>query len=151
MQDLAAAVEATAIAAHLRGARWTYPLVNAGHVLGIALLVGAIAPLDLRLLGLWPREPIARLEEVLRPVAAAGMALAVLTGLLLFTVDARAYAGLPLFQAKMALLALALANAGMHARAGLATLSPARRRLAGGLSLGLWIAILLCGRLIGYL
>ena len=72
MQDLAAAVEATAIAAHLRGDRWTYPLVNAGHVLGIALLVGAIAPLVPRTLGM-PMPPLLRGGEVaVRPLSLQG-------------------------------------------------------------------------------
>lgn len=149
MQDLLAGVEASALAAHLRASRWTYPLVNVAHVLGVALLVGGVAPLDLRLLGLWPREPIARLVAVLRPVAATGAALAVLTGLLLFAANARDYAGTGLFRLKIALLAVALANTALHR--GLAALPPARQRLAGALSLALWIAILVCGRLIGYL
>lgn len=39
--------------AALRASRWVYPLVNTGHILGLALLFGAIIPLDLRMLGFW--------------------------------------------------------------------------------------------------
>ncbi|OYX25009.1 MAG: hypothetical protein B7Z10_07730, partial [Rhodobacterales bacterium 32-66-7] len=66
------ALEATWLAEHLRRSRWTYPLVNAGHILGIALLLGALVPMHLRRLrGLDPLVP------VLRPHAIAGLALAV--------------------------------------------------------------------------
>jgi hypothetical protein len=44
--ETAAALEATAVAQFLKASRWTYPLVNAGHILGIALLVGAVVPMD---------------------------------------------------------------------------------------------------------
>ncbi len=151
MQNLLANVEASAIATYLRSSRWTYPLVNAAHILGIALLVGGVAPLDLRLLGFWPREPIARLAAVLRPVSAAGATLAILTGLLLFSSNAREYAATGLFRLKMALLALALINAALHAGPSLPALPPARQRFVGAASLGLWVAILVCGRMLGYL
>lgn len=149
--DLLGGVEASALAAYLRASRWTYPLVNAAHLVGVALLVGAIAPLDLRLMGFWPREPVERLAAVLRPVAAAGAALAAVTGLLLFTVHAREYAGTGLFRAKMALIALGLANALVFAGPTVTGGSPARRRLAGAASLALWVAVLVCGRMLGYL
>jgi hypothetical protein len=57
VEALLAAVESTALAEYLRGARWSYAAVNGIHVFGIALLVGAIVPLDLRLLGLWRGVP----------------------------------------------------------------------------------------------
>jgi hypothetical protein len=146
-----AAIEASGVAVHLRGSRWTYPLVNAGHILGVALLVGAIAPLDLRLMGLWRQEPVARLAAILRPVAAGGAVIAIATGALLFSVQAGDYAALALFQAKMALIALGLANVALHRGGRLAALSAPRQRAAGVASLGLWVGVLVCGRMIGYL
>jgi len=151
LQDLLAGIEASAIATHLRASRWTYPLVNAAHILGVALLIGAVAPLDLRLMGLWRDRPLEIFLAVLRPVAAVGAALAMLAGALLFAVKARDYAAMPLFQAKMALIALGLANAALLGGSRLAAIAPARRRLAGALSLTIWITVLVCGRLVGYL
>lgn len=151
MTDLLAAIEASGLAAHLRGSRWTYPLVNAGHVLGLALLVGAIAPLDLRLIGFWRAEPVARLAAILRPVATFGAALAIVTGALLFAVQAADYAALALFRAKLALVALGLLNAAFHGGDRLAALSPARQRAVGALSLAFWIAALVAGRMLGYI
>lgn len=148
MSGLLAALEATALARHLRVSQVTYPLVNAGHVLGIALLVGAVVPMDLRLLGLLRRPGLAETVALLRPFAAAGAALAIGCGVLLFLVQAGEYAASPWFRLKLALLAAALANAALHLR--LAALPPARQRLAGALSLALWPAVLLSGRMIAY-
>jgi hypothetical protein len=141
------ALQATEVATALRRGRWLYPLVNAGHVLGIALLVGAILPLDLRRLGAWSGVPLAALERVLTQVAATGLALAAVTGALLFSVSASDYAALGLFQVKMALVALGVANAlWAHARVR-AGRPVAAFALA---SAALWLAVLLLGRLVGY-
>src|SRR3546814_20757608 len=51
------------------------------------------------------------LARVLQPVAAAGLALAVTAGLLLFAVSATKYATTPVFLVKLALLAAAVVNA----------------------------------------
>ena len=69
--DLLTALQNLEPVAALRASRWVYPLVNTAHVVGIALLVGAIAPLDLRLLGLWRGVPLHLLARVLQPVAVA--------------------------------------------------------------------------------
>ena len=57
LMEILAGLEGSALAAGLRGSKWVYPLVNAGHIAGIALLFGAIAGFDLRLMGAWPRVP----------------------------------------------------------------------------------------------
>jgi len=88
MEAFLAAVEATAAAQYLRASRWGYAAVSGAHILGIALLVGAILPLNLRLLGFWRSIPRANLLRVLVPVAATGLVLAVFTGPLLFSVGA---------------------------------------------------------------
>jgi len=44
------AIEQWPLAAALRSGRWSYAAVNGGHIIGIALLFGAIVPLDLRLI-----------------------------------------------------------------------------------------------------
>jgi hypothetical protein len=151
LADAFAALEATQLATHLRVSRWTYPLVNAGHVLGIALLIGAVAPLDLRLMGLWRRIPIATVAAVVRPVAATGLVLAIATGALLFAAGATEYGATRLFWFKMALVAAALVNVGLHGGPGILTAPPLQQRLAGAASLGLWVAVLFCGRMLGYL
>ena len=148
MSELAAALEATALAQFLKASRWVYPLVNAGHILGVALLVGAVVPMDLRLLGLAGGPPPGEAAALLRPFAAAGLALAAACGAALFVTQAADYVANPWFGAKIAVVALATANAALHPR--LATLPTARRRLAAAASLALWPLALLLGRMIGY-
>jgi len=145
---LAAALEATALAQFLKGSQWVYPLVNAGHLLGIALLVGAVVPLDLTLAGIVRRVDRVAATALLRPFAVAGLLLATGCGALLFITQAGDYARNPLFVAKIGLIGLAALNAGLHAR-----LAPANIRLGRALalvSLALWPLVLLLGRLVGY-
>ena len=91
------AIQDLPFAAALRSARWTYAAVNAGHIVGIALLFGAIVPLDLRLMGCWRSVPVRTLARILVPVAAAGLAIAITAGLLLFSIRAVEYTGTTLF------------------------------------------------------
>lgn len=151
MDHLLAAIEGSTLAQHLRWSRYTYPLVNAAHVVGLAALFGAILPLDLRLLGLFRDAPLAALARVLRPVAAAGLALAVLSGLALFSAGAVGYAATPLFWIKMGLVALGAGNALLLAGPRLLAASPGRQRLAGAASLATWLAVIVAGRWLGYL
>ena len=153
MEALLAGLEATWVARTLRSSRWLYAATNAAHILGIALLIGAIVPLNLRLLGLWPDLPRAPLIRVLVPVAAIGLAIAIAAGVLLFSVRAREYAGVGFLQAKLALVATgAVAALALHHAHGFLLETAPNRRLAGHalLSLVCWPAALLCGRLIAF-
>lgn len=141
----------------LRRSYVAYLAVNALHILGVGLLIGAILPLDLRLLGLFARAPLAVLGPFLARAAAAGLALAALTGAWLFTVSPAKYLDNPAFLAKLALLAFALVNvAAQHAGAGYrAALAggavAARVRMHAAVSAGAWVGVLVAGRWIGFL
>jgi hypothetical protein len=159
LMEFAQALQDTAIATALRQSFWVYPLVNAGHIVGLALLFGAIVPLDLRLVGLWGNLSLAAMSRVLLPVAIAGLVLAVPTGALLFAVRASEYAVMPLLWLKVGLIAGAIANAlllrlslawTVHERSELFGTTP-RLQVAGVLSIGLWLAAIVAGRMIGYL
>ena len=138
MIDLAG-LEATALAEFLKRSRWVYPLVNAGHVLGIALLVGAVLPMDVQVLR---RRPV---TSFLRAWAAGGLGLAVLCGAALFVTQAGDYLASGWFRAKIALLALALTNAALALRR-----PGGPSRPAAFLSLVLWPSVLLLGRMVAY-
>lgn len=133
-----------------------YLLVNASHILGIALLVGSILSLDLRLIGFFRAVPVAVLAPFLSHIAACGLGLALLTGAWLFTVRPVEYAGNAAFLWKLGLLALALANVALqhrsaaYARALAGVVSPAVRVRAFA-SAALWLVVLLAGRWIGFL
>ncbi len=142
--------------AALRASTWTYPAVNAVHIIGLSMLFGAILPLDLRMLGVWRSVPLETMARILVPLAATGFVIAAITGTLLFAVSAVDYAQMDLFLAKMALVALALINAAVL-RFGAwrdvlrAESVTARARLAGAASLLLWVSVIFAGRAIGYI
>ena len=94
------ALQELAPVAALRSARWTYAAVNASHIAGIALLFGAIVPLDLRLMGCFRQVSIRTLARVLVPVAACGLLLAIAAGSLLFSIRAVQYAGTRCFRSR---------------------------------------------------
>ncbi len=153
MDELTAALAASDIAQFLRHGRWSYAAVNALHIFGIALLVGAVTVLDLRLLGFWRSIRLDLLARPLVPVAAFGLALAALAGLLLFAVRAPEYAAMPLFAAKLGLIAVGTVSAvGHHLAFGarLARASPAALRFAAVVSLLCWTGALLLGRALAF-
>lgn len=156
LQAFLAALDSSALSVGLRASEWSYPLVNMLHILGIALLVGPILILDWRLISLRASPSVSVLASVLLPAASAGLALAVLAGLLLFIARPLDYAFNPLFQVKLACIALGLLNvAYLHRSASwgdaVARNRPDRRvRLACVVSLLCWLMALGLGRLIGY-
>lgn len=141
----------------LRQSTIAYPLLNAAHIASLALLFGAIATLDLRILGLFSAQPVATLAGPLSAMAAFGLSLAIATGALLFSVRPQAYVENPAFLLKMVLVAAGTSNAiALRARASWTqTLSGApastATRLAAGASLLLWTGAILAGRWIGFL
>jgi hypothetical protein len=154
-----AAIEQLAPVAALRSSRWTYAAVNASHITGLALLIGAIVPLDLKLLGFWRTVPIRTLADVLVPVAICGLVIAIVTGSLLFATRASEYAGTTLFQIKMALVAVGISNAIMLRRAArwnevfqkTEIVPGGVLRVFGALSIVTWLATLVCGRMLAFL
>lgn len=137
----------------LKRAFVAYPLVNAGHVLSIGLLVTGILMMDLRILGRLAAFDATRFVSAMRRLAVAGFAGAVATGLPMFAIRATDYAANPAFRLKLVLIAMAAVNmmafhVVMRGRLD-ATFPPAARVLAI-LSLMLWPAVLLSGRFIGF-
>lgn len=154
MDSFFGALESFAVAEYLRTARWSYAAVNAAHILGIALLVGAITPLNLRFLGLWNDTSCRALVRILLPVAGIGLVLALATGTALFTVRALDYRDNGFLQLKIVLIALgALSAIRLHWLYGwsIGEASKARLVLHGLVSSVCWIGALVCGRLIAFL
>ncbi|MBY8977184.1 hypothetical protein KHP62_15305 [Rhodobacteraceae bacterium NNCM2] len=150
METLAAELAGTPLAEVMRTGRWVYAAVNGLHVLGIALLVGAIAALDLRLIGCWPSVPLGPASRLLVPVAGGGLALAVATGSLLFLAGPQDYLRLSLFWAKIALVLTGTAHAlWVHASGTLTGTRTAQRR-AGVISLTIWLSTLTAGRMLAF-
>ncbi|MDZ5699292.1 DUF2214 domain-containing protein [Chelativorans sp. M5D2P16] len=145
------------VATFFRRSFYAYPLLNATHIFSLALLIGAILPADLRMLGLFSGIPAAPFLKLMTRLAAAGLVLAILTGFLLFSVQPLEYAGNPAFLTKVSLVALGAANAavirlspGWRAAAASGVVSPSLR-FGAVLSLMLWLAALIAGRWIAFL
>jgi hypothetical protein len=143
----------------LRESVWVYPIIETVHVLGLCLFVGTAWLWDLRLLGVTLRGvPVAQLSKQILPWTVAGFAVMVASGLgLVFSEPLRFYSNI-FFRIKVGLLIAAGLNAFIfHATVGRGReewgsnpLAPFRARLAGALSLGLWAAVIISGRLIAY-
>jgi hypothetical protein len=139
-------------------ARWegVFPVVEAIHICGFTLLVGTVAILDLRLLGVWlRRRPVWQLARELSPWIRTGIAVQLITGPYLLSSDPGEYIQVPAFRNKMIFLALALLFHFTVIRKATAPTEPAAplgwRRLAGFVSLALWFCVLLSGMWIGNL
>ena len=119
----------------------------------IALLIGSVVPLNLRLLGVWrgvSREAVVR---VLAPVAASGLTLALVTGPLLFSVRAQEYSGIGFLQLKLIFIAVGvLSTLALCWSHGFLLKDAPRTRLIGHaiLSMVCWLGALACGRLIAF-
>jgi hypothetical protein len=138
---------------------WTYAIVNLAHVLGIATLFGSILVLDLRLVGLGRRVPLAAVSSSVVPVAATGFVIAATTGIGLFATKATEYVGNPFLLIKFPAIALGLVNAaavrgtaGWRAHQSRDLTGKEERQLAvlGGVSLLCWLTAITAGRMIAY-
>lgn len=128
------------------------------HIVGVLLLAGSIAVVDLRLLGIvFTDIGLEVLQRQVLPLTIAGALLVFPTGIGLFLPQAGKIWLNPLLQAKLALLLLAAANIGYwhynfsrHAHWSSSATLPWQARLAGASSLILWTATIIAGRLIAF-
>jgi hypothetical protein len=128
-----------------------YPALEVVHIAGIALLLGNLVLLELRVWGLASELPLRALARAALALSLAGFALLAASGLLMFATNPAELLANRSFLFKMALVAAAGLNAALfHARDGLGRLD-ALARAQTVLSLGLWIGAIICGRWIAYL
>lgn len=157
MHDFLLWLETAAVSTWVResGSLWAYPTVLTAHTVGMSLLVGANAALDLRLLGVAPQVPLAPLVVVFRALW-TGAALSFLSGLLLFCADASTKGATPVFLVKLAFIAAAIVVARRLRRTvygpgtEAAEIPLAAKALAVA-SLLLWTGAITAGRFMAYL
>jgi Family of unknown function (DUF6644) len=138
---------------------YMYPLVESTHVLSLTLFVGLAVMLDLRLLGLTLRQvPVSELLNRVLPWTKAGFVVMMVTGVLLFyAIPVRNYQNI-FFRVKVIMLILAGLNVWwFHSRMqksvaewDLAAVTPRPARVNAVVSLVLWAAIVIAGRMIAY-
>jgi uncharacterized protein DUF6644 len=152
------ALEESGFGAAVRQSAWLFPVANVGHILALAVFAGAIAIMDVRLLGGLAATAPARVLMRARSVALAAFTLQVASGFILFTADASHVVINPAFQIKLGLIAAGLANLAIfelsvkrkvvHLLPDIGM--PASARLAGLMSITIWLAVAACGRSIAY-
>ena len=152
------ALEQSGFAAAIRQSLWLYPAANVGHIVSLTFFAGAVAVMDIRLLGgLAATSPGCLLARA-RSFAVGALAGMAVTGCVLFSAEASHLALNPAFQLKATLVAAGLINVAIYefwAKRAVEHLAPgasmpARAKVAGVLSLGIWIAVAACGRSIAY-
>jgi len=157
--DLISYFEHSALADEIRENDLLFPLIESIHVLAICLVFGSILTVDLRLLGLaWVNRPVSRVTRGILPLTWGAFVVAVASGGLLFISNATKYLSNGFFLAKLCLIGAAGVNMLIFHFIGAKRMSkwdddarpPPQARLAGGVSILLWIAVVACGRWIGF-
>jgi hypothetical protein len=155
-------LEASGLGQAMRQWLWLYPAVETLHIVGIALLFGSIAVLDLRLLGFSRGIPVKRLARHVLPWTAASFLLIVPSGLMMFTAHASDFISSPVFVLKMCLIMAAGLNAALFHTMVFPSVEvwdseemrklppPPSARVSAAASLLIWICVIACGRLLAY-
>lgn len=130
---------------------YAYPALETLHIVGIALLLGSLVLFELRVWGWGAALPPVELARLALGLSLTGFALAAASGLTMLASQFDEFITNRAFLVKMGLLVVAGANAALfHWRGGLRRLD-ATARAQTALSLGLWLAVIVCGRWIAYL
>jgi hypothetical protein len=152
-------LEDSGLATDVRGSLYIFPFLESVHVMALSVVFGTILVVDLRLLGWASKDrPFSTMSSELLRCTWGAFAVSVLTGVVMFTTNARVYAHNTAFQVKMLLLLLAGINmAVFHLTAEKSVqrwdrgaAAPRIGRITAALSISLWIGIIFAGRVIGF-
>lgn len=138
----------------MRGSPWLFPVIATIHLMGLAVIGGAVLVVDLRLLGLGLRQPVAQLARDAERWLLRGLLVSVPTGVLLFMCFATKYYYLMFFWVKMTSLLLVLIfTFSIRRRVAMCDemrIRPVWSRLVALVSLSLWTTVAIGGRWIGF-
>ncbi len=152
-------LQASALGIFVAESTWAFPTIETLHVIAIVTVVGTVAVMDLRLLGVASRDyAVTALSRDTLPWTWGAFVLAAITGLLLFVSKATSYMANPYFLIKMGLLILAGLNMAIFHAMTWRTVKdwdnapalPTGAKVAGALSLFFWILVIFFGRAIGF-
>ena len=152
-------LQSTALARAISEDEILFPWIESVHVLAIVLVVGTIAIVDLRLIGVASLDRAAgRLMREILPLTWGAFVVAAITGSLMFSSNARTYAHNFFFQGKIALLALAGLNMALFHFVGASDIehwgatrqTPFATKASSAVSLVIWAAVVTFGRWIGF-
>src|SRR5579862_7825166 len=156
---LLAWLESSRLAGSIRDSLYFFPLLEAFHVLGLTMVFGTIAIIDLRLLGLASTQrPFSRIARDVFRWTWLAFALTVTTGALMFITNAAVYYGNLFFRLKMTALALSGLNMLVFELTVFRSVqewdrekaAPPAGRAAAAVSLVLWVSLIFLGRWIGF-
>jgi hypothetical protein len=159
LQSFISYFEDSGLADNIRENDVLFPLIESVHVVAISLVVGSILVVDLRLLGLASiHRSVSRVTSGILPLTWSAFAVAVASGTLLFISNATKYLENGYFVAKIVLICVAGLNMAIFHAISARDLPrweheaslPLPARLAGGLSILLWVSVVTCGRWIGF-
>jgi hypothetical protein len=151
-------IRATALHRFVLDHTWMWPALETLHYIGLSALLGAVGLFDLRVLGMAKAIPPAALHKLI-PIGIAGFCLNALTGITFFSAFPEQYFYNPSFWWKGVFMALAAINVGVFylstAFAAVKTMpagadAPPRAKLIAAVSLGAWVSVLVCGRLLTF-
>ena len=149
----------SAFSIYLRESELAFPLTEAIHLLGLAISVGTIMWIDLRLLGVFMRdESVKDLVTRLEPWALGGFVVMFVSGILLFLGKPENYYSTTPFRIKMLLLPFAGLNVAFFHQSVYRNVAqwdkksaiPWQARFVGFTSVTLWVVIIVLGRWTAY-
>jgi hypothetical protein len=147
--------EHSAVGGAIRSSNWLFPLIEAFHLLGLAVIGGAVLVVDLRLFGFGlRRRPVAELARDAQPWLIGSLLVMVATGSLMFMSEAIKCYYHPAFWVKMTSLVLAIIfTFTVHKKlvmADEARMGPLWSKLVALVSVALWSGVGIGGRWIGF-
>jgi len=136
----------------LNASELIFPTLEVFHIAGFAILVGTIAIVDFRLLGLGMRQKASEVARDLGPWTLIGLTLVLFSGPLMFSSDPDMYYLNRSFQVKMALLLAAITfHYTVHRRVAFSEASGFGSRAVACISLALWAGIVFSGIFIAFI
>jgi hypothetical protein len=152
-------IEYSTLGTTIAESTWMFPTIETIHVIALVTVIGTIALVDLRLVGVKGHAlRVSQLAKDTLPWTWGAFALAAITGGLLFVSKASSYMINPWFLAKLAMLALAGLNMMYFHMTTWRTVNhweldpsfPTEAKVAGWLSLVFWLLVVFFGRMIGF-
>ena len=128
-----------------------YPALEVAHIVGIAMLLGSLLVLDLRVWGQAPELPLRPLARLALRVTLSGFGLVVASGLFMVAAHPAEMLSNRAFLIKLGLVHLAALNAAWFHGRGSLERCDVLARAQTVLSAGIWLAAIICGRWIAYL
>jgi hypothetical protein len=144
----------TDVATFVRHSAWAWAVLEIVHFLGLSMLLGTVGLFDLRLMGYAKQIPPKALHRLV-PIGIAGFLINMTSGTLFFISSPGLYIGNIAFEIKLVLLVVAAINVAafylVMRRPVLALeaggITPLAARIIGGISLAVWISVLVAGRM----